>query len=132
MVVHGVDSLVKSDGVKLSCGNDGIFALIDLSTVDKNKFLISTDGERVRFEKHEDWIERNPDALAAYLAKHESYRNLQPEARKVLAKSVFDDLNRYTKMCKQYGSGYTQVFRVESDKPAVKAGQEVYNSKTAK
>lgn len=123
-LAHGADTLVKSDGVKLSClYDDGNFELHDLSLTDKDRFLLRANGYNVSWAT-EKFFKRSPEGIAAYLEKHEDYKLLQPDARQLLAKSVILDLDRYSKICKKHGRGYTEVFRLEFDKPAVEVSKE--------
>jgi hypothetical protein len=123
-LAHGADSLVKSDGVKLSCQyDDGRFELNDLSVTDKDRFLLRANGYSVSWGT-EKLSNRSPEGIADYLKMHEDYKLLQPDARQLLAKSVISDLDRYSKICKEHGRGYTEVFRLEFDKPAVEVSKE--------
>ena len=123
-VAHGVDSLVKSDGIKLTCEDQDSgprFQIEDLSLIDKNKPLISVRGDRVTFNG--SIAADRPDGIEKYLKSHPDYKSLDEASLKALATSVRADLDQFAATCKKYGEGYTEIYRVESDKPAVEAAK---------
>lgn len=131
-VAHGVDSMVKSDGVKLKCLANGGYSIQDLSVSDREMLLFWDQAGEVHWwtSKVDEATgsfkiktQRSVDGIVSYLDQHENYKTLTPDSKQVLAKSILADLDRFAATCKKHGTEYTEIYRVEFDKPSVKAGQ---------
>ncbi len=126
LVGHGADSLLKSDGARLVCDSKDSFRLVDLSLSEKPQVLISASANKFSFgsSSFSEQIKRDPEALKSHLKTMEKYKSFDDQTLAVLVDGISNDLKRYSEKCKNHGRGYTETYRIESDKPAIEAGKE--------
>lgn len=133
-VVHGVDGLVKSDGVKLVCTGGESFRMEDLSlSKGGSETLYSDIGDGfINFPKNN--ADKSVDGLKKYLKSREEFKQLDDAPLTFMAETILGEVKGLNEYCKKRGKGYSEPFRVERDKEAVKASKapEASKAKEAK